>query len=267
MVCSFSKQFYQYNNTIRSKCLLDSTHTSKLSYYKGSQLFSQCRLQFPGSGWPLPWELSRLHVVQSDIDLAPFLWQQHHFIACKMNITNPCFVFLMLLPVTLFSYPLSFAKHPWYLWSEAILAYLMGFCHKVLGPFLRLFEAASLTLLSLPCSSATWMMLFDPTGYLVLPSIKKLIPLLENYSSCVSHEYNLNQHLDYFSLVIYHDLLLEIIVFSVKWRWIFRWIYLKLRHLSSGRGSDPQILDTHSSVGSCFPQVTSNFLLSLIFDI
>lgn len=54
MVCSFSKQFYQHNNTIQSMCLVDSTHTPELCCYKGSQLYSQGTLQFPVSGWPLP---------------------------------------------------------------------------------------------------------------------------------------------------------------------------------------------------------------------
>lgn len=58
--------------------------------------------------------------------------------------------FLTHLSVILFSCPLAFAKHPWHLWSETILAHLLDcrwfygfgcFCHKTLEPFLRLLEA------------------------------------------------------------------------------------------------------------------------------
>lgn len=46
--CSFSKQFYQHNNTIQSMCLVDSTHIPKICYYRCSQLF--CRANYSSLG-------------------------------------------------------------------------------------------------------------------------------------------------------------------------------------------------------------------------
>ena len=48
--CSFSKQFYQHNNTIQSMCLVDSTHIPKMCYYSCSQLFYRANYSSLGQG-------------------------------------------------------------------------------------------------------------------------------------------------------------------------------------------------------------------------
>lgn len=143
--------------------------------------------------------------MQSDTDLALFLWKQHHFIVCKRNTRNPSFAFLTVLPVTPFSCPFPLAKHPWDLWIEALLAHLLDFRvplqmwillsqgTSAISEALRDKEwchssALSLALLRLCCSSTMWMMLFNLTGGLLLPGVKEMTPLRKNYAGCVSYQ-------------------------------------------------------------------------------
>lgn len=152
MVCSFSKQFYQHNNTIQSMCLVDSTHTPELCCYKGSQLYSQGTLQFPVSGWPLPKSYLGFMWCSQTLTLHCSFGNSFTLLPAKWLLEMPFFGFFFnpFLPVIPFSCPLTSAKHPWHLWSETILAHLLDcgwfyrfgcFCCKTLGPFLRLLEA------------------------------------------------------------------------------------------------------------------------------
>lgn len=87
--------------------------------------------------------------MQSDTDLALFLWNSFTLLPEKWLLEMPLLFFNLFYQWYHFLV-LTFAKHPWHVWSETILAHLLDcrwfyrfgcFCHKILGPFLRLLEA------------------------------------------------------------------------------------------------------------------------------